>query len=486
MANETLITALQDAKLYDHEVKNFSVLETHCSWVILAGYYAYKIKKPVDFGFLNYTSLAKRKHYCEEEMKRNQLLAKQIYLNIVPVYGTVDKPNFNGRGDVIEYAVKMHQFPQENLLSNVQKQGRLTGEIIDKLATRLAHFHATTNAVPQSSIIGNSEHTHQQIRDNFTQTLPLLENEADQQELQQLSNDVKILYQKVKPVIDRRKASGFVKQCHGDVHLNNIVLLNNEPIIFDCIDFNDDFCWTDTMADLGFITMDLDEFGETHFSWRLLNHYLQISGDYDGLQVLPYFQSYRAMVRAKVAMISLANTTAPEKRAEYYRRYKGCVALAKAYLQPKKAKLLLTCGVSASGKSTLAQQLSNALNLVTLASDRERKRQANITLQDDCSAPVSTELYSQQQTEQTYGTLLKLSKTILAAGCSLIVDATFREYKHRQTFARLAQQINVPFIILYCHAKEKQLRRRLSLRQQQAQSISDATQEVLTLSLIHI
>ncbi len=480
MTNNTLIKSLQNADLYSHPVKDFSVLETHCSWVILTGHYAYKIKKAVDFGFLNYSSLEKRKHYCIEEVKRNQALAKQIYLEAIPIYGNEKQPNFTGTGEVIEYAVKMHEFSQIGLLSHLQAKQQLNNTIIDKLAENLASFHLQAPQVPTNSPIGSSEHAQQQTRDNFTQTLPLLEKEEDKQELQQLFDKVEKLYQKIKPIIDRRKTNGSVRQCHGDVHLNNITLIDGNPIIFDCIDFNNDFCWTDTMADLGFITMDLDEFGEPNFSWRLLNHYLQVSGDYDGLYVLPYFQAYRAMVRAKVAMFSLIHSTSIEHKAQHYQRYKGCVALTKSYLQPKAQKLLITCGVSASGKSTVVNQLAPLLKLITITSDRERKRQANINLQENCTAPVLTGLYHPEQTEKTYQSLLEISKNVLNAGYAVILDATFREQKYRQLLANLAKKISIPFFILYCHAPEKQLRQWLKERKT---TISEATQDVLSMQL---
>jgi len=480
MTDISLITSLQNSKLYDHAIESFSTLETHCSWVILTGDYAYKIKKPVNFGFLDYSDLQKRKYYCEEEVKRNQALAKQIYLEVVPIYGSSETPNFTGDGDIIEYAVKMVEFSQAGLLSQLQKKQQLTGTIIDKLANSLANFHLQATKVPLTSEIGSSEHAQQQTRDNFTQTLPLLEDQTDKQELQQLCDDVEELYKKIKPIIDQRKTDGFVRQCHGDVHLNNITLIDDEPIIFDCIDFNNDFCWTDTMADLGFITMDLDEFGEYELSWQLLNQYLQVSGDYAGLQVLPYFQAYRAMVRAKVAMFTLINTNSEADRAQQYQRYKGCIALTKKYLQTRPLKILITCGVSASGKSTLAEKLSINLNLITITSDRERKRQANIDLQTNCQAPVLQGLYHPQQTEKTYHSLLEISEKVIAAGYPVIIDAAFIYKKQRQAFTMLAARLNIPFTIIYCHAPEAQLRKWLKQRET---NVSEATQDVLTMQL---
>jgi aminoglycoside phosphotransferase family enzyme/predicted kinase len=483
MSTQQLLENLQNPELYDYPITGFTLLETHCSYVLLTGKYAYKIKKPVDFGFLNYSDLTKRQHFCEEEVKRNQAMAGEIYLETVPIYGGTTEPSFTATSKPIEYAVKMREFCQDNLLSQLQQQQQLTPEIVAQLAENLANFHLQAPLVPMDNVIGSSAHAHQQSLDNFSQTIPLLTDENDIVELQQLQHAVDEHYQQIKTIIDRRKQQGFVRQCHGDVHLNNIVLIDNNPVIFDCIDFNDDFCWTDTMADLAFITMDLDEFGEHTLSWLLLNRYLEITGDYDGLQVLAYFQSYRAMVRAKVAMFTLIHSQSATEKKQQYTRYKGCVTLAKQYLNKKPRHLLITCGISASGKSTIAKALSVKLDLIHLSSDRERKRQAGLALRQDCTAPVLSGIYHDSITEKTYAALGKLAQTVLDAGYPVLVDATFREKKYRTVFANIAQGNNIPFTILYCEAPEAQLRTRLNVRQQSANNISEATQEVITMQL---
>lgn len=485
MSTANLVVNLQNADLYDHPVNNFTQIETHCSYVLLTGHFAYKIKKAVDFGFLNYNDLKKRKHFCEEELARNQAMAADIYLEVVPIYGSTEHPTFIPQGEPIEYAVKMHEFSQENLLSKLQLNNKLTESMILRLAENLAKFHLQAKHVALDSPIGTAPHAQQQTIDNFTQTIPLLNNEEDIAELTQLQQQVEQLYQRIEPIITRRKQQGFVRQCHGDVHLNNIVLINDNPIIFDCIDFNNDFCWTDTIADLAFITMDLDEFEEHDLSMILLNRYLEITGDYDGLSLLPYFQSYRAMVRAKVAIFTLINAESAEIKQEQYQRYQGCVHLAKQYLQPKPRRLIITSGVSASGKSTLAKQLQQNIDVICLSSDRERKRLANIALEQDCTAPVLTGIYQDRHTTNTYKTLEKLSEAIINANYSVLVDATFRDNKHRQQFAQLAEKLHAPFIVLYCYASEIQLRNWLEQRRTANSRISEATQDVLSMQLEH-
>jgi predicted kinase len=237
------------------------------------------------------------------------------------------------------------------------------------------------------------------------------------------------------------------------------------------------------MADVGFITMDLNEFNEPELSTSLLNQYLQYSGDYQGLIVLPYFQAYRAMVRAKVAMFRLQQELSSEELAHTHLRYKNCVAAALQYLQPATPTLIITCGVSASGKTTLAKMLADKLNLIHLISDIERKRQADIELSANCSDKVLQGLYSPEQTANTYQRLNDLSQLCLQAGNGVIVDATFRSQAQRNNFAKLAQTLNVPFIIVHCDSPETALRERLHHRQQGKPHLSEATQDVLSMQL---
>jgi aminoglycoside phosphotransferase family enzyme/predicted kinase len=465
---DKLIKNLQNAKLYDHPVTAFRVIETHCSWVILTGTYAYKIKKSVNFGFLDYSSLEKRKLYCQQELQRNQLLAAEIYVKLMPIYGTAENPMFAPTGDPIEYAVQMREFPQDQLLSQLLLQQQLTADIITKLADTLVEFHQQAKLVPQDSPLGSASHAQQQVTDNFSQIKPLLTTEADKNELTELEKQTIKYYEQIKSVLEQRKKTNFVRQCHGDAHLNNIFYFHDKTIIFDCIDFNNDFCWTDTMGDLGFITMDLIAHQQHTLNNILLNRYLEISGDYPALQVLPYFQAYRAMVRAKIALFS--NDPA------HYKKY---LTLAQSFLYRNKPRLFIMCGLSASGKSTIAHELAQQNAAIIIFSDRERKRIVNIALAKDCSDAVLAGLYQPQQTLKTYAHLLKLADLILDAGYSVIVDATFREQEQRQQFLELAKAKQIAANIVYCEADLETLRTRLLRRQQQTSNISEASVDVL-------
>jgi aminoglycoside phosphotransferase family enzyme/predicted kinase len=479
VATETLIQALQNADLYDHPVYYFHVHETHCSWVILTGLFAYKIKKPVNFGFLNYTELAARQHFCEEEIKRNQLLAPDIYLNVISISGTEDQPYLQGTDHIIEYSVKMKEFPQDMMFSQLLEAGLLTPEKITHLAEKLAEFHISTEHVSIDNKIGTPEHAHQQVLDNFSQTLPQLTHDADKQLLISLEKETIHYYEKIKPFLSSRKKQGFIRKCHGDVHLNNIVWFNDSATIFDSIDFNNDFCWTDTMGDLGFILMDLEDKGQTRLAHLLLNRYLEITGDYGGLHVLPYYQAYRAMVRAKVASFRLTQPLNQEEYAQTLNHYQRCIQMAQHYLQARPASLSLLCGLSGSGKSTLAQKLVYRKGLIAITSDRERKRLFNIPIEKDCTDDVLQGLYSPSNTEKTYVHLVALTQIILRAGFSVIVDATFRNEIYRTLFRHVAEQDNLPFQILYCDASLETLKSRLHYRKQHSISLSEVTPEAL-------
>lgn len=463
-----LIKNLQNAALYAHPVSAFNVIETHCSWVLLTGKFAYKIKKNVNFGFLDYSALEKRLYYCQEEIKRNQLLASEIYLKLVPIYGTSQNPSFQADSEPIEYAVQMAEFSQTQILSQLLATQKLAPVIIEQLAVVLAQFHQHAELVPPLSDLGSAAHAQQQTINNFTQIMPLLEHSADRIQLNVLAQQVEKYYEKIKSLLESRKENGFVRQCHGDVHLNNIVYLNNKTVIFDCIDFNNDFCWTDTMGDLGFITMDLDAQEQFQLSNLLLNRYLQISGDYSALQVLPYFQAYRAMVRAKIGIFS-----------NQYANYKKYVTLATSYLNPQKPQLVLMCGLSASGKSTIANELAPPCNAIVLTADRERKRIANIALEQDCSAPVLAGLYHPEHTTKTYTHLLRLAHLILDAGYTVIVDASFREQCYRQQFIDFANTKKIKPKIIHCTTDLEILKARLIQRQQHAVKVSEASLDVL-------
>ncbi|MEE9157609.1 MAG: phosphotransferase, partial [Gammaproteobacteria bacterium] len=304
----TLIHSLQEPRVYDHEVKNLSTVETHISWVVLTGPYAYKIKKPVNLGFLDFSTLDKRHYYCKEELRLNRRLAPLTYVDVITITGTPQAPVLNGTGPALEYAVQMVQFPQPAQLDRVLARHALTDKHIYRLAQKVAAFHNTIDTADKNAPYGTPERVHDQVMQNFAQISARLGREVDTDRLDEIRNWTETEYNRQLDVLRQRKRGGFIRECHGDMHLRNIALVDDELLIFDCIEFSDDLRWIDVMSEVAFTVMDLEDRHQPDFARQFLNAYLEFTGDYAGLTVLRYYLSYRAMVRAMVSIIRAEQT----------------------------------------------------------------------------------------------------------------------------------------------------------------------------------
>ncbi|MBP3865899.1 MAG: phosphotransferase, partial [Pseudomonas sp.] len=313
--SQNLIAALQNPDLYPHEVDGFQVIETHISWVILTGPYAYKLKKPVNFGFLDFTELTGREHFCNEELRLNQRLTEGLYLDVLPITGTAEAPAFGGEGPAIEYALKMRQFPQSQLLSTLQANGELNAAHIDEMAQQIARFHMQAPHVPATHYQGTPEAVMDPVRQNFEQIRPFLSDKADLLQLEALQAWAEASFTRLKPLFEQRKAQGFIRECHGDIHLGNATMIDGKVVIFDCIEFNEPFRFTDVYADTAFLAMDLEDRGLKCLARRFVSQYLELTGDYQGLELLNFYKAYRALVRAKVSLFSMPAEASALQRA---------------------------------------------------------------------------------------------------------------------------------------------------------------------------
>ncbi|MBX9706109.1 MAG: AAA family ATPase [Gammaproteobacteria bacterium] len=482
----SLIKNLQKPDLYPHPVREFHLYETHSSMVLTTGDYVYKIKKAVDFGFLDYSSLEKRKYHCEREIAFNKKLADDIYLEVVPIYGSNAHPSFEPHGEPIEYAVKMRQFPQQAILGQLLQSNQLTPEIIEQLTVAITEFHEQAEIANNAKEYGNPEHIHRFVMDNFEETLPLLSNQQEIVQLKTLANLTQLCYDGIRDKLRQRKEQGWVRRCHGDMHLNNIVMIADQPKIFDCIEFNEDFIWTDVMGDLGFIIMDLDEHNKPELARLLLNSYLEQTDDYSALTVLPYFCAYRAMVRAKVDQLRLTQPglSTAEKRA-IHKHYQQCLTLLKHYLEPRQPMLIIMSGFCASGKSSVARQIATRIGAIQIRSDVERKRLAGLSLAEDSQSRLYDDLYQSDITDNVYQHLADLAQRIIAAGFSVVVDATFLRKELREIFIRLSSKLDVPLTIVQCKAPDDILRERVTDRREAKEDVSEARLDVLEHQLKH-
>lgn len=470
-----LVKALTQADAFDHPVESIQIVETHISWLILTGEYAYKIKKPVNFGFLDFSTLAQRRLYCEEEIRLNRRLAGEIYLSVAAIVGSVENPKIYGEGEVLEYAVKMRQFPGEQLLSDLAERGELGIDIIDQLGITLAHFHENVARSGQDATYGDSLIIKEWFDENFAQIIPWIINDNDLQQLNHLQQWGENQWQIHSALMAQRKQQGHVRECHGDLHLGNITMINPVAVPFDCIEFNPHIRWIDTINEMAFLLMDLHRYGYDQLAYRLLNQYLQLTGDYESVALLPYYLVYRALVRAKVSILRLQQCTESEKQ-DIEKNFSHYLNLAEQFTQTRKPLLLITHGFSGSGKSTFAKRLAEELHALQIRSDIERKRLYGFTAEAKTDCGITEGMYSEWATFKTYQHLINLVKPVIEAGITVILDAAFLASWQRGMFRRVAGSLGVPMLILDFTASTETLIARL---QQRTNDASEANVAVL-------
>ena len=475
-----LFAALLHPECYPHPVRDVRVLETHISWVLLTGDYAYKIKKPVNLGFLDFTTLAARRYYCEEELRLNRRLAPELYLDVVAIRGSEQEPRVAGEGPVLDYAVKMREFPQEALASRLLERGAFGAREIDALAAGIAEFHAVSPAAAESERFGAPATVLSAALQNVEQMLSQVKLPPDEKALQTLRQWIKREFAARRDALAARKQRGFVRECHGDLHLRNIAVLDGRPVPFDCIEFNDELRWVDVMSEVAFVVMDLEDRRRSDLAWRFLNRYLEASGDYAGLAVLRFYLVYRALVRAKVHLLRARQPRI--QRAEKVRlthAFHQYLRLAARLAEAGSPALLITHGLSGSGKTTATQPLIELLGAIRLRSDLERKRLHGLApLAASASGPGSG-IYAREATTATYRRLAELAQSVLDAGYPVVVDATFLQRDEREAFRALATRLRVPFAILDFEAPEAALRARITGRRARADDASEADLSVI-------
>lgn len=437
------------------------LVETHISWVLLAGEHAYKLKKPVALGFLDFSTVEARRRCCEEELRLNRRLAPALYLAVLPVTGTPSAPRLGEPGPVLDHVLQMRRFPAGALLSERLAAGRLQGEQVDRLAERIAAFHEAAPAAPADAAWGTPATVAAAARGVLERLAergapqPALERWVDA-ELSRLGGPMR-----------HRLRAGRVREVHGDLHLaNTLCLPDGEVTAFDGIEFDPALRWIDVIDDAGFLVMDLLAHDAPALAWRFLDGWLAATGDHAGLGVLRFYLVHRALVRALVGRLR------PGAGPDY-------LALAARLAQPGAPRLLLTHGLSGSGKSHAAALLAGAAGAVRLRSDIERKRLFGLAPLARSAAQVPGGIYAPQATARTYDELLQRARTVLQAGWPVIVDAAFLRRCERDRFHALAFDLGVPFHLLACNAPAALLRERVAARMQRGDDPSEADLAVL-------
>jgi uncharacterized protein len=473
--------SLLKAAAYPEPTTGVRLIETHVSLIFITDSFVYKIKKPVDFGFLNFTTLDRRRFYCEEEVRLNRRLCPEIYLGVVELRATPGGAAFGGSGALIDYAVKMKRLPEERMLSSLLERGELQPEDLARIARAVARFHGLAERGPQISAQGSCAAIRATWEENFRQVAPFIPQTLAQADLTLLRDWVERFLARHADLFEERVAGGFIRECDGDLHLGNICL-TDQVCIFDCIEFNERFRFIDTAADIAFLLMDLEYAGRADLCPAFLDAYREAAADPGLTGLLGFYQVQRAFVRGKVLSLRLDE---PELCSEEYQAAQ-CAArsyfrLARGYClrDGLKPSLILTCGLTGSGKSALARELSRELGLSLWNSDLVRKTLAGVIPTEHETSGYAEGIYTPAWSQATYRALLEGAARELRAGRSVLVDATFCRAAHRDPFRDLAQELGAAFFLLQTRCDEKILRERLERRSQEPGVISDGRASLL-------
>jgi len=478
-AQRALIASLREMLPRQDPHVPVAVIETHISWVLLTGAFAYKVKKALNLGFLDFTTLEDRRHYCEQELRLNRRLAPTLYLDVVAITGTIARPVPAGSGAALEYAVQMREFPQAALASHVLARGELTPAHIDALAADVAAFHSRIAVARADSAFGIPDDILRLALENFDATRAAAEGPSERAGLDALHDWMRREHAACAPRFVQRREQGFVRECHGDLHLGNMALIDGRLTIFDCIEFNDRLRWIDVMSEVAFVVMDLQDRGAPALAHRFLNDYLEITGDYAGLPVLRFYLAYRAMVRAKVTRLRVNQMEGGEARSELLAEYGAYLGLARHYARPPSPAIVIAHGLSGCGKTTLTQEFLELTGAVRIRTDVERKRLHGLAGEERTGSAIATGLYTPEATRATYRRVLTDTHCVVAAGDIAVVDAAFLHRWQRDLFRQLAAELGIPFVIVAFAATEATLRRRLAQRSREGGGASDADAAVL-------
>jgi len=469
------------AAAFPHEAIRLDMIETHISWVILAGDYAYKIKKPVDLGFLDFSTLELRRHFCAEELRLNRRFAPSLYLDVVAIGGSEAHPVI-GQEPAIEWAVRMHRFPADAGLDRQVPEGRVSAHDLHQFGETLALIHTRAD-VSSDPAYGTPASIMGPALDNFTSIeRDCLDDPRIRAGAAELRDWTMRAGEALAPLFDERARAGRIRECHGDLHLGNIVRVDDACMAFDCLEFDPALRWIDVISDVGFLVMDLWRVGRADFACAFLNRYLEVSNDYPGLATLPFYGVYRALVRAKTTAVRIA-----QQRRERADGPDHDLAAVEAYLEvagriarPPAAPVLVIChGLSGSGKTWVSDGLIAELPAIRVRSDVVRKHLHGLEELEHGGAGLNVGMYGKDATAATYEQVAANAAAGLRAGMNVIVDATFLRRAARQRLLEVADAAGAAGMILHCEASRAALEARIRARQAGAADASEADIDVL-------
>lgn len=473
---ETLVRSLLDPAAWPHAVDGLRMLETHISWVFLTGEFAYKIKKPLKLAFLDFSTLELRRRCCEEEIRLNRRWAPQLYLDVVPISGSASAPQVGGDGAPIEYAVRMRQFPQSALLSERLAAGLIDSDDMLELAEMIADRHASA-PLHRETRFGSAAAITRPMRENFVYLDPCL----DEPTLSKLRDWTDAELTRCETVMDARLRHGFVRACHGDLHLRNLVQLDDGIVAFDCVEFSDELRILDVISDLSFLTMDLAAAQRADLARTVLNRYLEVSGDYAGMQVYGLYFVYHCLIRAKVDAIRAAERGPEEERQrqadlDSMRHY---CDVAERWIDRPGTALIVMHGFSGSGKTWVSSRLLRSIYAVRIRSDIERKRLYGYGERASSGSAPGAGLYRADKSAATHRRMFELAGRLLDSGHRVILDASFLDADERRRARSLAADHGVPYLLVDVDAPRQLLEKRIEARQAESTDASEANVDVL-------
>jgi aminoglycoside phosphotransferase family enzyme/predicted kinase len=469
-----LVEALLNPGIYPHHPQEVELTQTQMSFVFLTGDYVYKIKKPVNLGYLDYTTLEKRLFFCRQEIELNKRLSPEIYLDVVPIKMHQGQYHLGGTGDTIEYAVKMKQLPRDRTMDVLLNHGQVTTEMVQQVAARLAPFHDMAATNTQISGFGRLDAIMININENYLQTAKYQDisiSPAFYKHIQEYNNKFTDSHRQL---FQERIEGGRIRDCHGDLHCAHICF-NNGIYIFDCIEFNDRFRYCDVASEVAFLAMDLDRYQRTDLSRAFIDAYISNSKDDTLYALLKFYKCYRAYVRGKVESFKLDDPYIKEKETALASA-RSYFTLAYRYAR-EKPNLILISGMVGTGKSTVAEALGREMGFSVLSSDLIRKGLAGIYPTEHHPDPLNSGLYSPELSYNTYAEMFTRARKLLAEDETVILDASFKNRQDRAQAANLAKEAGSDFLIIECVLDEASVKKRLEQRLNE-DSISDGRWEI--------
>jgi uncharacterized protein len=479
MTHPRLLEAMSDSNFYPHKPDKVELVQTHISYVFIAGDLVYKIKKPVNFGFLDFASIEKRKYYCEEELRLNKRLAPSIYLDVLPISEDRSGRLLWGPGEkIVEYAVCMKKLPLDKMLKTLLAAGKAGEKTIDDVARKIADFHLsaeTGGRIDEMGKIATIRHNHEE---NFIQTEKYVNVTIPEYQYDFIKEYIAGFLTANDALFKKRVENHKIRDCHGDLHLEHICIAE-EIIIFDCIEFNERFRFGDVAAEAAFLTMDLDFNGYPACAQSFIKFYLRYTGDSDLPALLNFYRCYYAYVRGKVTSFKYdQKEIPPQERTSIVKTAASYFDLAFTYAASlEKPVLIITVGLMGSGKSYQARNLAARLGARIIRTDLIRKKMLNIDPSEPHHVEFGKGIYSHDITRLTYDKAYEMATAAIKTGKPVIIDASFKKRDERLRAMQLAQALGVPFYVIECTCRDEIIKMRLDKRVQE-RNVSDGRWEI--------